>query len=1728
MPNTYNNTTSSTTYYDDWKDSDHYHQLLFNDGRTLQARELTQLQTVINKDIQKFADNIFKDGAVVKPGGVTLNDKYEFVKLNTDGAAGGGAIPTSSYVGYTVTGATSGIQAKILQVVDAAGADPATLYVTYTDMNGGTQLRFTSGETLNITGLDDVVVETSGTSVGQGLQANIADGQYYTQGHFVYCEKQSVIVSKYVNTADEILILKIVEDVVTTSDDTGLFDNSGGTPNLSAPGADRYRIRLTLDTLSNITEADVNHIKIAKIKNNEVIRELNTNDAYNIPAEMIAKRIYENSGDYIIKPYVLEFDLDSTASISKLDAVVGPGTASVQGYRVTSQFDTTISIPRAQTTDTVVGTQIPSSYGNYVKVTPANINGLPNINTWQQYNLYTGTALGGAKVGKARVKAVSEDGGNYRFHLFDIDLDPGINFRNVQSLGDSADTSYFNITQENSKSVLYETEKNTSLFNLPYLKPLSFTNLSLTYQQFFSGTTDGSGNLTITVTDATNETFANLGDWLVVRTAGLPDTTYTISSGGAGSTSTVFAGLDLSTAYEIYAYVTKASNVSSRTKTLTTTTVSAVASETDSDGNTYYTLSQPDIYAVDSVRIASSTGNNVISRFLLDNGQRDNFYDIGRLVLRGGETAPSTIYAKFKHFEHVATGEFFSTRSYVGQVDYNKVPSYTKNNGDIINLNDVLDFRQVKNTSETFSGGDARVHSLPAPSDTVEADVTYYLPRRDRVIINKDGLIEYLQGLPSFNPDFPEKPDETMLLHNVTLNPYTLTDSDLTIERLDHRRYTMADIENIEKRVDYLEEVSALTTLETDLANFNVLDSAGVIRPKAGFFVDNFENADFGDIDIPDYRASVDPQSKVLRPPFYEDNIRLIYDSDESTNTIKKGSTVFLNHSETTFLENPWSTGTSNINPFEVIIRESDIQLSPSTDEWKAKEVVKQNLVGSSAPRFTIGRLRRTGSGQTGGRVSQIANRARSFAWNWGGTPLASLRAGQTSANAISNGRGTLRNGRTRVRIRATATVVSNQVIRNVVNERLVETLFAPFMRSRLVYFKVEGLRPNSRMFAYFDDVHVSSWVRQQSTFVQHGSTTTDYGDVHNTATQYPFEGGPTTLTTDATGKLIGSFFIPNTSALRFRTGTRQFKLLDVEPQAGQTTVTGFGDSVSRGTAPYTATGIIERVEQDVVSYRRITVNLDVRVNETRVRKDPIAQSFFINEDRGIWVTKIGVKFASKPGGGQEQTPVTLQIRPLVNGYPASNTILQGAQVDLTPAEITTSTDATTKTYFVFDEPVYLEGDKEYAFVLLANTTAYNVYISEIDQFRVGSTTARVNKNPVMGVFFASQNASTWSADQTKDITFEIVRAEFVSSGTAFLRNADVPFALLDEDPFDTVTGDSTVSVYAPNVGLNVGDVVQIKGVDSTDSADVGNLTIGGLPGTQLTGTKTITAVDGNFFQFDADSAADSDDVGGGTRVLATRNIPFEEAWPAIDIFQPGGTLFNATARFTTGKSLAGSETTMQKPQTFTNVLVNELNYLDNPKVIANRPTEVAQLTDPVAGDRSFDIKLALSSDNATVSPAIDLERSSLTTIHNVIDKQDSASTSGFNVPIAWSPESNAWGGSILAKHITKPIQLIESANGLKVILSANRPAASDFRVWYRTATSDVDIYNVPWVLKTEDTNNAPNEDINEYVDYEYLIGGLNGTLLAFTKFQLKIEMRTTNNTKVPTFQNLRVIALAE
>ena len=516
-----------------------------------------------------------------------------------------------------------------------------------------------------------------------------------------------------------------------------------------------------------------------------------------------------------------------------------------------------------------------------------------------------------------------------------------------------------------------------------------------------------------------------------------------------------------------------------------------------------------------------------------------------------------------------------------------------------------------------------------------------------------------------------------------------------------------------------------------------------------------------------------------------------------------------------------------------------------------------------------------------------------------------------------------------------------------------------------------------------------------------------------------------------------------------------------------------------------------------------------------QLNKQPIAQSFYINALSGIYCTKVDLFFAAK----DTALPVQIQIRPMINGFPSSTKIIPGT-IKVLPASsvnVDTSGPALTATTFEFDEPVFLQGQEDYALVVIADSKDYQIYIAEINDFLFGSTERRVQKQPDLGSLFYSQNGVTWTAAQNQDLSFVIHQAKFKhTSATAILKNASLPKAKLRADPFTVTSGDATVTARHFGHGLQIGNAIEISGVDSTG--------VGGINASSINGRRTITAVDFTGYRFEADSAADSDAIAGGSTVLATKNIPYSIIYPHVTKVEPVNTSLGAAIKATTGKSFAGTETSFQKQSSFQVVKLNENNQALEPYLVAFDSAETAELG---AGNKSLDMRILMRSADSDVSPMIDLQRVSASLIDNVIDKQSSGATSGFNVPLTFINETSASGGSAAAKHITRVIELENDAVGLNVLLSANRPNGTDFELYFRTATSDEILSDKTYTLKAPETTLPTDDNQNIFREYRYLIGGQNGVLPAFTKFQIKIVFRSTNSAKVPRIKDLRIIALS-
>ena len=235
-------------YFDNYDLEDQYHRVLFKPGFALQARELTQLQTMLQNQVEQFGDNIFKEGSIVKGCNFTNLDGLEYVKLN-DGPRGFNA---ESYISTTVVepldsgveveldyvyeigGVDSGLTAKIIAGTKGLQSnDPNlnTFYINYTNTVSGVK-RFTAGESITITlykykrGTTDEVFSpenvtptpssgeaglsvtslTANPPVGKAFGIQSAPGVIFQKGHFLFAADQILIVSKYNNIPDNVSV----------------------------------------------------------------------------------------------------------------------------------------------------------------------------------------------------------------------------------------------------------------------------------------------------------------------------------------------------------------------------------------------------------------------------------------------------------------------------------------------------------------------------------------------------------------------------------------------------------------------------------------------------------------------------------------------------------------------------------------------------------------------------------------------------------------------------------------------------------------------------------------------------------------------------------------------------------------------------------------------------------------------------------------------------------------------------------------------------------------------------------------------------------------------------------------------------------------------------------------------------------------------------------------------------------------------------------------------------------------------------------------------------------------------------------------------------------------------------------------------------------------------------------------------------------------------------------
>jgi hypothetical protein len=363
----YDKLAAADPYYDDFDQAKNFHRILFRPGRAVQARELTQAQTILQDQVTKFADNIFKQNSPVTGGQVTTNFNCYYVKLQATYLST--AIDVKLLENKLVKNATGTVIARVIAVAVATGSgafgDPPTLILSYKSGN-----HFQDGDIIYDTASNLTVQAITTAATGVSSVASISQGVFYILGNFVQISPSTIILEKYNNSPSKRVGLTITETVYDYINDTSLLDPAVGASNYQAPGADRYVIALYLDTRPVELGDDQNFVELVRITNGS-ISNLFDGSVYNVIDDYFAKRDYETNGDYVVEDYKLTprtTPISKDPSANTYTLTVGKGLAYVHGYRIQNATNVDLVSNRARTTESQNNTPVFIDYGSYFYV----------------------------------------------------------------------------------------------------------------------------------------------------------------------------------------------------------------------------------------------------------------------------------------------------------------------------------------------------------------------------------------------------------------------------------------------------------------------------------------------------------------------------------------------------------------------------------------------------------------------------------------------------------------------------------------------------------------------------------------------------------------------------------------------------------------------------------------------------------------------------------------------------------------------------------------------------------------------------------------------------------------------------------------------------------------------------------------------------------------------------------------------------------------------------------------------------------------------------------------------------------------------------------------------------------------------------------------------------------------------------------------------------------------
>lgn len=1635
-----------------------------------------------------------------------FNDNEVLVTLTSLNIASGAG---DYAIGETITGATSSTTAEVIFW------DNTDNILTVKFLTG---VAFTIGE--NITGSatrayvstpDSIykinTIATSSTGLASSCQ--IGEGVYYVDKFLANVDQQSIILDKYSAKPTYKVGLTITENIITSDDDSTLLDGAQGTSNFSAPGADRLELKLILTKKLATDIDDENFLELIRVENGVVLKEVRSTD-YSVIEETMARRTFSESGDYTVTPFGIDvrnfyddgsnrgifavtdfkyiteaeaklvsvtkfniaspgtayFSVDSwypTASEasliiamkSKLALGMEPGVAFVRGYEVEKISTEYIDIDRSRDTETQNNLPTITEYGSFTKIN--NVYGLPNVDSFTSVSLRdtvvaTGGVVPGSEIGTAKCRAVEYNtgtigtaGAEYKLFIFDVVMSSGTFVDNVKSITQSGTPNFTSdLVLVSTKGAIEEASKTKLVYDLPFGDISGVADETFIFRKTATGTLNGSGVATFSApTNSTYNTFAN-NDYSIAITSGanigeLVDLSGNITLGGSPTGSSITVDIGATYAGMDVEFI---GTITKNTGILKTKTLNTTNLNITTPTSTI-DLGQTDVYEITGIY---DSENGAVNATTGDNNITARYeLDTGQ---RDGFYDVSNI--KLKTGRVAPTGRVLVAYTY-----------FTHSSGDYFTVDSYSGQIDYEDIPEYLAGDGSTIRLSDAVDFRPDIDIdgsgsftkpTLLLPVKPGASFRSD-VSYYLPRVDVVYIDYKGVFGTQKGIASLTPNAPASTNEAMPLYELNVNAYTkttdevlITEVENKRYTMRDIGDIEKRVENVEYYTSLNLLEQSGnTLTILDGSGNDRFKNG-------------------IIVDNFKDHAVGDVYSSeykcsmDTATGVLRpqfdtKIVDVELNNSGGLVKKGvnyciPY-THTPIISQLAASGTENVNPYAIFTWEGELKLAPDTDIWKDTKrlPNINISNTR----GFNDLRIGLRGSRWNDWQDFWSGRPIPRIRGNTVTARLHDGSRldSTIRNA---IGAWGGTFVVPRTTWRSLGN-RVVSSTVIPFIRSRSVVFTATKMKPSTRVYPFFDDIDVSANV------------------------------SPSSLITDVNGTVSGTFIIPNTDAKRFRVGERVFKLTD----AIDSTVS----STTNAERIYTASGMLNSTQQTILATTRPQV--------VRVRWwDPLAQSFMVDTKSGVFLTKIDLRFKTKDAS----VPVTLQLRNMVNGTPGQ-TVLPFSTVSVNPVDVSISNDATAVTTFEFDSPVYIQDGSEYCFVVMADSTKYNLYVGELGGKIIG-TNRSISEQPYAGVMFKSQNASTWTPDQTKDITFEMHKAVFNTNTdyTATFDNVTTPVEELELDPITLANGTPNVTVYHPNHGMNTSSFVTIAGVVAGTYSGITDVLLNAVHSIDSVTLDTYTFStyqDGGDVTQNIPNATSDKELGGIT-VTATSDIQIDVIQPVVQELVLSDTSSNWSMKTTTSKSIDGSQTPYIIDGSYTPVIANDNHTLRDSKLIAS---SINQTKTSLAGNKSLTLRGVLNTTNENLTPMFNEERLGAIAISNRVTN------------VIADGE---------ASYLIRRITLNDGAIGLRTFLTAVRPENSTISVYYKTLSiGDVTPFeDASWSLMT--LSPAVTFSNNEMDSREYIFEA--DGISEFVTFAIKVVLTSTNSSQVPQIFDMRTIAL--